>query len=131
MSRRKALAPDRANTPPVQRLERELAAERAATREADLRWAMGNPRGRRLLFELLYSPTTGLGFEEATVELEPALAGAAGGKRAIAKLWVDRMLRETPEQWITMREEQLQDRDEKKHLREDAEETPDEEDDPE
>jgi hypothetical protein len=126
---RRARRDDRANTPPVRRLEKTLAEERAATRAADLRWAMENPRGRRLLFELLYSPTTGLGLEEAPVEIEAALAGATAGKRATAKLWLDRMLRETPEQWIRMREEQLEDRDEKKHLREDAEETPDEEDD--
>jgi hypothetical protein len=126
---RQARRPDRANTPPVKRLELELAEERAATRKADLRWAMENPRGRRLLFELLYSPATGLGFEEAPIHTDPALQGADAGKRAVAKGWVDRMLRETPEQWITMREEQLEDRDEKKHLREDAEETPDEGDD--
>jgi hypothetical protein len=122
--------PSKANTPDQARLERELAAERAATRAADLRWAMSNPRGRRLLFDLLYHPARGLGLDEALLPSSGQELYGLAAKRAVAKGLVDRMKAEDFGLFLQMLEEQAAGRDEVKHLRDEAGDPPDEGEDP-
>jgi hypothetical protein len=109
-----------------------LQEERDETRRADLRWAMEDARGRRLLRELLYHPDLGLGLDSQPVIPNGSLMFSEAGKRAIAKRWDDRIQRELPEEWLAMHGEHLEARTEEKHLRETAEEprTPHEENDP-
>jgi hypothetical protein len=123
VSRRAPRSDDRT----VQALEKELGRERAATRKADLRWAMENPRGRRLLAELIFDPVHGCAFDEAPVTGNGSEAFAFAARRAVAKKLVDRLERETPEEYLELRRERLEAKQEMTRLREDAAapETPD------
>jgi hypothetical protein len=113
--------------------EQELQVERDDTRAADLRWAMDDPRGRRLLRELLYDPDRGLGLDTMPpAGLPDGVLHGEAAKRARAKDVDDRLQRELPELWLAMHQEHLEDRLEEKNLRAtaDAEHPPDEGDEP-
>jgi hypothetical protein len=112
--------------------EQELQAEREDTRDADLRWAMEDPRGRRLIRELLYDPERGLGLDTVPAGLTDAQAHGEAAKRARAKDVDNRLQRELPELWLAMHQEHLEARLEEKNLRAtaDAEHPPDEGDEP-
>lgn len=119
----------RSNTPTIKELEAELAKERAETRRADLKAMMQSPAGRRVLFEILYHPTTGLGFDSTPVTCEALAQAGHAAQRACARIWVDRMKAETPELFLEMHRAELEQRAEVQRLREDslaAEENPDE-----
>lgn len=131
MSRKKAKA--KANPPTVRELEADLAAERAQTRIDDLRAVLGYGPGRRVLFELLYDPCTGLGFDATPVLCEPLAQAGHAAQRACARIWVERMKREVPDLFLEMLSEQIEQKAEKQRLREDslaAEETQTEGDEP-
>jgi hypothetical protein len=109
-----------ANTPTVKELEADFAAERAQTRIDDLKAAMNQAPVRRVLFELLYDPCTGLGFDATPVLCEPLAQAGHAAQRACARIWVERMKREVPTLYLEMLEEQLEQKAEKQRLREDS-----------
>lgn len=111
-------------------VERDLQAERRATRDGDLRWAMEDPRGRRLLRELLYDPELGFGLDTQPFTGNGSVQFGEAAKRARAKEVDDRIQRDLPELWIAMHQEHLDTRAEEKHLRDTAAATPSDEDDP-
>lgn len=113
---------------PSKATERDLEAEREATRAADLQWAMEDPRGRRLLRELLYHPDRGFGLDTQPFTGNGSVQFGEAAKRARAKEVDDRIQRELPDLWLAMHQEHLEARAEAKHLRETAESTPDEDD---
>lgn len=108
--------------------QRELEAERQETRASDLRWAMEDARGRRLLRELLYDPELGFGLDTQPFTGNGSVQFGEAAKRARAKEIDDRIQRDLPQFWLAMHEEFLEARLEAKHLRETAEATPDEDD---
>lgn len=116
MRRRKFKSDD----PTRREVDKQLQAERLETREADLRWAMEDPRGRRLFHELIYDPVHGLGFDEAPLHTNGSLMFAEAGKRVAARKLVDRLKRDTPDDFLEMHREHLEAIAEARNLRETA-----------
>jgi hypothetical protein len=93
--------------------EQELLEEEAATRQADLRWWMGDPRGRRIAHHLL---TNVAGLQDVYLGSNGSEAFRHNGRREVAAK-LARLLRDIcPQELVLMQAEVLTDDDRRRKL---------------